>query len=141
MRAAKRLRPDWWDPTGARHGGVPTFWWRGAPDGLMTRRQLRAAGLRPGGQDIAGQLLWQRRTRVQVAYLYRVALAKPKRTATPAQLVALDRAMTARRTWPTCRQVRGYCIPGSLGECLDCRYPDTTDRGSTRDPLLEGRAA
>lgn len=140
MRAAKRLRPEWWDPTGVRHGGLPTYWWRGAPDGLMTRRQLRAAGMRPGGQDIAAQLLWQRRTRVQVAYLYRVDLAKPKRTATAAQLVALDRAMTARRTCPSCGVVRGYCIPG-FGECLDCHYPHLADRDSTADPLLERQAA
>jgi hypothetical protein len=37
-----------YDPTGALPG-VPTYPWRLAPDGLATRRQLRARGLRPGG--------------------------------------------------------------------------------------------
>ncbi|CAL9483282.1 hypothetical protein SUDANB146_03428 [Streptomyces sp. enrichment culture] len=32
---------------------LPAYRWRLAPDGLATRRQLRAAGLRPGGQDVA----------------------------------------------------------------------------------------
>ncbi|MPZ67852.1 MAG: hypothetical protein GEU83_21010 [Pseudonocardiaceae bacterium] len=141
MRAAKKLRPDWWDPTGARHGGLPTYWWRGAPDGLMTRRQLRAAGLRPGGQDIAAQVVWRRRRRVQVAYLYRVDLAKPKRLVTTAQLIALDRAIAARRTCPTCRVVRGYCIPLSLGECVGCAYPDATEHDAAPDSLLERQAA
>lgn len=47
---------DCFDPAGTRHG-IPTFPWRLAPDGLATRRQLRALDLRPGGQDIAGQVL------------------------------------------------------------------------------------
>lgn len=117
---ARKLRPEFWDPSGERHGGVPTYWWRGAPEGLATRRQLRADGLRPNGQPIAAQILWYRRGELRAAYLYRVELAAPKRAATPAQLAALDKAMTARRTCPTCRQVRGYCIPLSLGECVDC---------------------
>ena len=44
-----------YDPTGARYG-IPTYPWRLAPDGLATRRQLRARGLRPGGQPIAAQV-------------------------------------------------------------------------------------
>ncbi|MFJ3827814.1 hypothetical protein ACIPWI_07570 [Streptomyces sp. NPDC090046] len=35
---------------------LPVYPWRLAPDGLATRRQLRAAGLRPGGQDVVAQL-------------------------------------------------------------------------------------
>jgi hypothetical protein len=58
-----------------------------------------------------------------VAYLYDVATARPKRTATPAVLRALARALEARRTCPTCREVRDYVIPRSLGECLDCAEP------------------
>ena len=34
-------------------GALPVFRWRLAPDGYATRRQLRAQGLRPGGQDVA----------------------------------------------------------------------------------------
>ncbi|WP_345944453.1 RRQRL motif-containing zinc-binding protein, partial [Streptomyces sp. SID7804] len=54
-------------------GAVPVYRWRLAPDGLATRRQLRAAGLRPGGQDVAAQIERPRRRRGPlVAYLYRV---------------------------------------------------------------------
>lgn len=106
-----------YDPTGQTYG-LPTYPYRWAPDGLLTTRQLRAKGLRPGGQDIAAQILWRRGRRV--AYLYREDLAKPKRTATAAQLAAIGRALTARRTCPTCHRVKGYYIPRSLGECLDC---------------------
>ncbi|MGH3657719.1 MAG: RRQRL motif-containing zinc-binding protein [Micromonosporaceae bacterium] len=108
------------DPDG-RHYGVPVYLWRAAPVGLATRRQLRAAGLRPGGQDPAAMLLRPRRSRAPlVAYLDRLAQAKPKREATPAQRVAIGKALTARRTCGTCQQVREYFIPRSLGECIDC---------------------
>jgi hypothetical protein len=106
-----------YDPTGARYG-LPTYPYKFAPDGLATVRQLRAKGLRPGGQDIAAQILWRRGKRK--AYLYRIDLAAPKRPATAAQLAALARAMRARRTCPTCRQVKDYYIPRRYGECLDC---------------------
>jgi hypothetical protein len=119
-----------YDPTGARYG-LPTYPYRFAPPGLLTRRQLRATGRRPGRQPIAAQILWRRGRRV--AYLYREELARPKHPATPAQLAALDRAMTARRTCPTCRQVKPYCIPRSLGECPDCA-PD-------HRPPMESEAA
>ena len=114
-----RIRAVFHDPDGTRYG-IPTFWWRGAPAGYATLRQLRAAGLRPGGQPIAAQILWRGIGGVRVAYLYRLELAKPKRTATPRQCVALDRALRARKTCPTCHVVRPYYIPRSLGECIDC---------------------
>jgi len=110
-----------YDPTGARYG-LPTYPYRLAPPGLLTRRQLRAAGLSPGRQPIAAQILWRRGQRV--AYLYRADLARTKRAATPAQLAALGRAVAARRTCPTCEQVKPYCIPRSLGECPDCAPED-----------------
>ena len=116
-----RYRARFYDPTGRKHGGTPTWPWRLAPAHLLTRRQLTARGLRPGGQPIAGQVLWMgTRRQVRVAYLYDVALAKPKRHATARQQIALGKAMTARRTCPTCAEDVGYCIPRSLGECLDC---------------------
>ncbi|TBO57023.1 hypothetical protein EYS09_24790 [Streptomyces kasugaensis] len=114
--------PRFWDPDGARYG-IPTYPYRLAPDGLATRRQLRAAGLRPGGQPIAAQILWHsRRTRSgpRAAYLYRTELALPVRPMTPAKRAALDRALAARRTCPTCDQDRGYTIPTSIGTCLTC---------------------
>ncbi|WP_431926911.1 RRQRL motif-containing zinc-binding protein [Micromonospora wenchangensis] len=118
-----RIRAAFHDPDGDRYG-IPTYWWRGAPAGYATRRQLRAAGLCPGGQDIAAQILWRGVGGTRTAYLYRVDLARPKRTATPAQLRAVRAALTARRTCRICGQVRPYYIPRSLGECLACAYPD-----------------
>ncbi|GAB3982325.1 RRQRL motif-containing zinc-binding protein [Plantactinospora veratri] len=117
-----RIRAAFYDPEGARWG-IPTWWWKGAPAGYATRRQLRARGLRPGGQPVAAQILWAGVGGVRAAYLYRIDLAKPKRTATPAQLRAIRAALRARRTCPTCGAVRDYCIPRSLGECIDCAYP------------------
>ena len=58
-----------------------------------------------------------------VAYLHDVRTARPKRTATPAVLRALARALEARRTCPTCREVREYVIPRRFGECLHCAEP------------------
>ncbi|MCT9005438.1 RRQRL motif-containing zinc-binding protein [Streptomyces rhizosphaerihabitans] len=112
------------DPNGARYG-IPTFPWRLAPDGFATRRQLRARGLRPGGQPIAAQVLRPRYRRGPlVAYLYRVDRAKPVRPMTPGRRAALAKAMLARRTCPQCRTDAGYVIPASLGTCVPCAYPE-----------------
>lgn len=108
---------EYYDPEGVRFG-LPTYPYLWAPKGLYTIRQLRALGLRPGGQEPAAQIIWRRGKRV--AYLYFASLALPKRTATPAQLAALDRAMKARRTCPVCGTEKPYCIPLSRGECNDC---------------------
>ncbi|MET7742777.1 RRQRL motif-containing zinc-binding protein [Streptomyces sp. NPDC005385] len=100
---------------------LPVYRWRLAPDGLATRRQLRAMGLRPGGQDVAAELQRPRRKRGPlVAYLYRVDCAKPVRPMTPARRAALARANRARRTCPACRRDAGYVIPASLGACVPC---------------------
>lgn len=115
---------DCFDPMGRVHG-LPTFPWRLAPDGLRTRRQLRALGLRPGGQDIAGQILRPRRRRGPLtAYLYRLDLAKPVRPMTPARRSALAKANAARRSCPACHTDAGYVIPTSLGMCVPCAYPE-----------------
>jgi hypothetical protein len=106
------------DPTGEHHGGMPTFPYKMAPTGLATVRQLRKLGLRPGGQGIAGQILWRRGKRV--AYLYRIDLALPKRQASPGQLRAIERALLARRVCSICTQTKPYYIPRRYGECLDC---------------------
>ncbi|MER6733599.1 RRQRL motif-containing zinc-binding protein [Streptomyces puniciscabiei] len=106
-------------------GALPVFRWRLAPDGYATYRQLRARGLRPGGQPVAAQLERPRRRRGPlVAYLYRVELAKPVRPMTPAKWAALAKANTARRTCPACRRDAGYVIPTSLGACVPCAFPD-----------------
>ncbi|BBC35860.1 hypothetical protein SGFS_071540 [Streptomyces graminofaciens] len=112
------------DPNGARYG-IPTYPWRCAPDGLATKRQLRAQGLRPGGQPVVAQILRPRYRRGPlVAYLYQVDKAKPVRPMTAAKRRALDCAMRARRTCPQCLTEAEYVIPTSLGVCVPCAYPD-----------------
>jgi hypothetical protein len=117
-----------YDPAGAVYG-IPTFPWRMAPNGLATRRQLRARGLRPGGQEVLAQVMrYTRRTgQPRVAYLYCIDAAKPVRPMTPAKHAALAKAMAARRTCPACRNEAAYVIPTSLGMCIPCAYPDTTE--------------
>jgi rubredoxin len=107
-----------YDPTGERYGGTPTYPFRMAPTNLATRRQLREQGLRPGGQEIAAQILWRRGDRV--AYLYRIDQAKPKREATPAQRAAISKALAARRTCPKCGDVKDYYISTRNQMCGDC---------------------
>ncbi|MFF3751276.1 RRQRL motif-containing zinc-binding protein [Streptomyces sp. NPDC002018] len=121
-----------YDPNGERHG-IPTFPWRFAPDGYATRRQLRAAGLRPGGQPVAAQIMRRsrrRKTGFTVAYLYHIDQAKPVRPMTPGRATALAAAMAARRTCPECRTDAGYCIPTSLGMCVTCAYPSEEQRAA-----------
>ncbi|MGW0991286.1 RRQRL motif-containing zinc-binding protein [Streptomyces sp. NPDC002486] len=111
--------------------GVPVYPWRLAPEGLATRRQLRARGLRPGGQDVAAQLERPRRRRGPlVAYLYRIEQAQPVRPMTPARWAALAKANTARRTCPQCHNDTGYVIPAALGMCVPCAYPDDEQRAA-----------
>ncbi|WP_141205251.1 RRQRL motif-containing zinc-binding protein [Streptomyces griseorubiginosus] len=121
----KRLTPaDCFDPDGERFG-IPTYPWRYAPDGMATRRQLRVRGLRPGGQDIAAQMLRPRRRREPLtAYLYRVDLARPVRPMTPARWAALAKANAARRRCPECGTDAGYVIPPTLGMCVTCAFPE-----------------
>ena len=121
MSRDSRYRAKYWDPDGDVYG-IPTYWWKGAPDGLATRRQLRLLGLCPGGREPVAQVLWMRRRKDAVAYLYSIAAATPKRVATPAQLDAVGKALAARRICPSCHRDVGYCIPSSLGVCVDCHY-------------------
>ncbi|MEW2315214.1 RRQRL motif-containing zinc-binding protein [Streptomyces bauhiniae] len=110
---------------------LPVYRWRLAPDGYATRRQLRAAGLRPGGQDVAAQLERPRSRRGPlVAYLYRIDLAKPVRPMTPGRRAALAKANRARRICPHCGTDAGYVIPSSLGTCVPCNSPSTTARSA-----------
>jgi hypothetical protein len=112
------LLPDGRRELGRIEDGLPTFRYRCAPSGLATRRQLRAAGLRPGGQEPAAQVKWRRGRRF--ALLYRVDLAASKRQPSPAQLAALERAMAARRY---CRVHGGHvdhCVFGPDRACAAC---------------------
>ncbi|MGW4071397.1 RRQRL motif-containing zinc-binding protein [Nocardia grenadensis] len=77
-----------------------TYPWRAAPSHLKTRRQLRAAGLRPNGQDPAALMVREaggRRRKRLWAYLFDVEKAAPKRTASPAQMEAVARAVRGRQ--------------------------------------------
>ncbi|MFF9168868.1 MULTISPECIES: RRQRL motif-containing zinc-binding protein [unclassified Streptomyces] len=112
-------------------GALPVYRWRLAPDGYATRRQLRARGLRPGGQEVAAQLERPRRRRGPlVAYLYRIEDAKPVRPMTPARWAALAKANRARRICPQCHTDAGYVIPTSLGTCVPCASPSTSLRSA-----------
>jgi len=92
--------------------------WLHAPRHLLTRRQLRARGLRPAGQEPVAEIRWRKGLRV--AYLYDVELARPVRPMTEGRARALAAAMLARRTCPQCGLDRGYCIPRSHGACWPC---------------------
>ncbi|QNA74185.1 hypothetical protein C8250_021760 [Streptomyces sp. So13.3] len=112
------------DPTGAQYG-MPTYPWRFAPDGLATRRQLRAQGLRPGGHPVVAQVMCRTRRAgvIRVAYLYEIRHAKKVRPMTVAKWASHAAAMKARRTCPQCQIEAGYVIPTSLGSCIPCAYP------------------
>ena len=98
--------------------GMPAFFFRWVPEGLATRRQLRAMGLCPGGQEPYARLFWRRDKRW--AWLYRVDLARPKRVPSPAQLEALEKAMAARRWCRLCHRDVGYCVSKKYGVCGAC---------------------
>ncbi len=113
------MRARDFDPDGRHNGGMPTYPWRMAPPGLATIRQLAARGLRPGGQPVAAQIVCRRGKRV--GYLYRVDRAVPKRPMTLAKKAALDRAMAARQTCPSCGRRYDFCLPlKTLGCCWNC---------------------
>lgn len=105
-------------------GGLPVWDWRHAPTGYATRRQLRAAGLSPGGQEPAGRIERRRRRRPDqplFAWLYRIDRCVPKRVPTPAQLEAVSKATAARRTCCDCGRDAGYVLPQVYaGRCIDC---------------------
>ena len=132
-----------WDgrvwPCAGRYAGAPVFRYRWAPTGLATVRQLAGRELRPGGQDVAGWLVWGPSNRPRWAYLFRVDLAAPKRAMTPARWAAIERCNAAQRICPTCGEDAGYRVPRSLGECWPCA---ARARGEHLDvPPDEGVAA
>ncbi|MFJ5899743.1 RRQRL motif-containing zinc-binding protein [Streptomyces sp. NPDC093064] len=107
--------------------GLPEYDWTAAPEGLATRRQLRAARLRPGGQEPVAILRCKacatrpQRTCTRPAYLYRIDLAQPIRPMTLAKEKALDAAMAARTTCTVCGRRYYHCLPlKTLGSCLEC---------------------
>lgn len=100
--------------------GAPVFRYRWAPSGLATVRQLRAIGLRPGGQEPAAYLAGGEQ---RWAYLYRVDLAKPQYQS-EAKRAAMRAVNLRRRTCPGCGGVMPYRIPRELGRCWPCAQPD-----------------
>ncbi|MFI1046804.1 RRQRL motif-containing zinc-binding protein [Streptomyces griseoruber] len=108
-----------WDPDGAKYG-IPTYPLRMAPEGLATRRQLRARGLRPGGQDPVAQLMWRYPRGIAHACLYRIDRAKPVRPMTAGRWRAHEAMMRPRRTCDACRRDVGYVVRTSTGLCAPC---------------------
>ncbi|MGW5142683.1 RRQRL motif-containing zinc-binding protein [Nocardia beijingensis] len=117
-----------------------TFAWRAAPSHLKTRRQLRAAGLSPGGQDPAALMVREPtgRKRRLWAYLFDVGKAAPKRVASPAQLAAITRATeehqikAAERRGISRAELHAEVDPGP-------RWADSTQEGTpmSDNPSIE----
>ncbi|MFI9553139.1 RRQRL motif-containing zinc-binding protein [Nonomuraea endophytica] len=117
------------DPDGVTWG-IPTWPWGLAPAELATLRQLKDRGLRPGGQDPVGQVMWHSGKQFWakglpfgygIAYLYRIDLARPRRTPTQRQLEALAKALRVRRTCSQCGTEFPYCLPRRYGRaCQPC---------------------
>ena len=118
-----------WQPLAWEQNGLTSWSRRKAPRGLLTRRQMRTENLAPGGAWPVGQLVFHHRRREVRALLYDRGELVPKRVPSAAQLAALDRALAARRRCPDCGRDVGYCIPTSLGCCVNCAYPDLTHPG------------
>ena len=112
-----------WQPLAWMEAGLPTWRWRVAPAGLLSRRQMRAAGLAPGGAQPVARVVCRSGRARRVAYLYDPAELAPKRVATAAQLVAVGKALAARRWCSKCLRDVGYTVPTSLGCCVDCADP------------------
>jgi hypothetical protein len=103
--------------------GLPVFGWGESPSTLLTRTQLRDAGLRPGGQDPLALLVFRHHhpySRETVAALYSAALALPRRVPTPAQLAGIGRALASRRVCVTCTVEQDYYVPTSTRQCWNC---------------------
>ncbi|WP_199238083.1 RRQRL motif-containing zinc-binding protein [Kribbella steppae] len=106
--------------------GVPEFGFGMAPPGLSTRRQLRDRGLCRGGQEPFARLVWKRDRRF--AWLYVDAHAKPKRTATDAQLTAVGKALAARKLCAECGPVDHF-VRTTDQLCGDCHEAGVTPPG------------
>ncbi|WP_026425045.1 RRQRL motif-containing zinc-binding protein [Actinokineospora inagensis] len=109
--------------TRGTHLGLPLLSWGIAPrDLLATRRQLRARGLRPGGQEPVAYLYFRCRAAEKKVYaeLFLISLAKPHRPATPAQHTALAKANLGRRLCRSCGRDAGYVVPLETRQCTNC---------------------
>ncbi|MBL1080293.1 hypothetical protein JK358_38450 [Nocardia sp. 2] len=105
-------------------GALPVYRWMAAPPHLKARRQLRDAGLSPGRQDIAAKMERPRKRRNPlVAYLFDITKAVPRRTSTPAQRAALERANRDRQIEAAER--RGISLVEDTGPDLPATGPPT----------------
>jgi hypothetical protein len=104
--------------------GLPVFSWRWAPPELATRRQLRALGLRPGGQAPVAVLMFRHRKpgcrRVELADLFLISEARPVRPMTPARWAAVGLALAARRTCRACGVEQDYFVSTISRLCEPC---------------------
>lgn len=108
--------------------GLPVFGYRGRlcfhprRFDLATRSQLRSVGLRPGGDPVALLRFRHRKPfrREEIAELFLIHEALPKRPPTPAQLAALRRAHEVRRTCVECGHTYEYYVPTSTRQCWAC---------------------
>ncbi|MGO1055613.1 RRQRL motif-containing zinc-binding protein [Crossiella sp. CA198] len=119
------------------HDGLPLLSYGCAPKHLLaTRRQLRAQGLRPNGQDPVALLYLRHNAskKFTVAHLYLIAAAAPVRPMTPARWTALAKANQARRICRTCGRDPLYILPTSTKQCWPCwetdHATDTTEIGA-----------
>jgi hypothetical protein len=111
--------------TRGRWHGKPLLSHNTAPRHLLaTRRQLRAIGKRPGGQDPVAFLYFRCRKAAKLVHanLYLVAEAKPVRSMTPARAAALEKAMAARRTCRECGETGWAELPKAHRTCEACLY-------------------
>ncbi|MGW1044774.1 RRQRL motif-containing zinc-binding protein [Streptomyces sp. NPDC002547] len=127
--------------------GLPEYDFGCAPE-LLTRRQLRAKELRPGGQPPVAVLRCRRctlhpmRACTHHALLYREDLAKPKLAMTLAKERALDRAMEARQRCPLCLRRYFFCLPlRTLGSCAPCHDGIPADPSTYLHEATHGLAA
>lgn len=120
---------------GRKRGDLYVFGFRQAPAGLATRRQLRAMGKRPGGQEVTALIEWRRGRRW--AGLYRIDQARPVRLVTEAQRAAIAAALAARRTCRSCGQDAGYYLPRAIGQCWPCHL--ASNANNSTDPLATPR--
>ncbi|WP_435239965.1 RRQRL motif-containing zinc-binding protein [Streptomyces sp. YPW6] len=139
-------------PRGAT--ALPEFDRGAVPEGLVTRRALREMGLSPGDNEGPVAILrcrlcatrpnWSCRHPTR-GFLLRVDLARPKRTPTLAQELALDRAIAARSTCPKCARRYVYCLPlrtvGSCDPCAQGYEPSPGTYFTTATPVTHRLAA
>lgn len=116
---------EWPQYTRGLWDGLPLLSYGIAPaDTLATRRQLRAMGLRPGGQDPVALLYFKHRPShaFTLAELFLIAAAKPVRPMTGPRRAALGKALAARRTCRQCGEETLAELPRAHRLCEPCRY-------------------